>query len=111
MRPAQAFATVLARYGQEVEICRNGGQAVSCRAFVQPLLERQGTQRTPTVLGTVCRDRWLYLGDPAQGLDDLAGGWVAWKGKKLDVLRAQPIYVGGELSHWWAVLGLREESA
>ena len=112
MSAAEAFGTVLARYGQSVSVHRDGqAEGTACRAFVQPILERTEAQECPTVLGTVCTDRWLYLGDPAVSLEDLGSGYVRWGTRKLEVLRAQPIYVGAELSHWWAVLKLREEEA
>ena len=111
MRPAEAFSTVLAKYGQEVTVYRSGqADGAVCRAFLQPILERQGRQDVPTVLGTVCRDRWLYLGDPLIPVDDLDDGYVRWKGENFDVVRVQPIYVGDVLSHWWAVLKLRDEA-
>ena len=109
MNAAEAFGVVLVRYGQSVGVCRDE-RTVLCRAFLQPILERKGRQTTPTVLGEVCRDRWLYLGDPAVSPQNLGDGYILWKGKKFEVVKAQPIYVGNVLSHWWAVLKARDEA-
>ena len=108
MRAATAFGLVLERYGQDVVLHHGQGTEVPCRAFLQPVLERSGPQEEPTVLGTVCTDRWLYLGDPAVPLDHMEDGWLQWNGKELEVLRCQPIEVGGQCSHWWAILKERE---
>lgn len=106
-----AFSDILARYGQQVTVYRSGeAQGTVCRAFLQPILERQGRQDVPTALGTICRGRWLYLGDPLIPLDRLEDGCVQWKGQRFEVVRVQPIYVGETLSHWWAVLKLRDEA-
>ena len=104
-----AWKTILARHGQRAKVCRAGGE-VPVRAFVQPVLEKgaDAAQCLPTPLGAARQDRWLYLGDPAVSLEGLGDGWVEWNGMKFDVQAAQPVYVGSQLSHWWALMTVRD---
>ena len=102
---AAAFEGILEKYGETVEVCYDGGAAgVACRAFVQPLLDRraEGWQEEPTPLGIVRRDHWLYLGAPGVPLEGAQA--LRWRGKPLEIMRAQPVGAGGVTSHWWAVL-------
>lgn len=94
--------SLMERYGQEVEVVR-GEEYVSTRAFLQPILSKRedAHQYLPTPLGLRREDSFLYL-----GMEELTAGQdrVGWNGQKFCVQTAQPIYVGSELSHWWAVL-------
>ena len=102
------FARLLDRYGQRVrQIPGDGTEAREARAFVQPLRERR-EEMDPSPLGVGRKDRFLYLGEPGATLDGLAGGYVEWNGRTLRVMNGQGIYVGGRLSHWWAVLTARD---
>ena len=98
--------SLLEQYGQRVTVC-TAGRETACRAFLQPIRERV-RQKLPTPLGRARQDQWLYLGGPAVPLDGPPGGTVAWNGLRFDVRTAQPIYVGDRLSHWWAVLTVRD---
>lgn len=102
------FAGLLEQYGQSVEVHRQGETAgVLCQAFVQPVLEKK-EQELPGPLGRVRQDRWLYLGDAKVPLDGMEDGYVLWQGREYEVLSAQPVYLGGELNHWWGLLRRRE---
>lgn len=98
---------LLNRYGQEVTL-RNGGKAVTVRAFVQPILEQSKSQQTPSLLGLERQDRLRYLGpaDCPLDLDTL----VERQGTQYRVLAA---HLAGEgiCPHWWAVLIPGEEAA
>ena len=98
----QTVDALLARYGQKVEVVRDGA-ARSARAFLQPILDRgrETRQFLPTPLGVRREDRFLCLGREELRADR---DQVRWLGGLYDVQTAQPIYVGGALSHWWAVL-------
>lgn len=103
------FQRILARYGQDVELCRAGGVARG-RAFLQPVLERREDwkQALPTPLGVVRRDRFLYLGEPGLALEGPGEGFLRCRGTAYEILACQAVWVGEELSHWWAVLRVRD---
>lgn len=96
---------ILARFGQEVTL-RRDGEDCSLRAFVQPALDRGRDQEAPTPLGLGRQDRFLYLGpsDCPLALDTL----VEWKGGEY---RVQSAHLMGEgiCPHWWAMLYPRDE--
>lgn len=96
--------SLIRRYGQEVEVHREG-EMIPSRAFLQPILDRrdQKQQKLPTALGLRREDRFLYLGQPQVELE--AGmSRVRWMDELYQVQTAHPIYIGKGLSHWWAVL-------
>ena len=100
---------LLARYGQAVAVeRRDTGETAAGRAFLQPILDRREDwkQRRPTPLGLARKDRFLYLGEP--GLPLSMGNKVTSLGVDYEVQAAQPIRVGENLSHWWAVLRVRD---
>ena len=77
------WAAILARFGQEVTLTETGAEAVSVRAFLQPILEKQ-PQLEPSPLGARREERWLYLGPPEQALT--AGETaVLWGGRGFTV--------------------------
>lgn len=97
------FAYILARYGQNVRVYTPGvPEGKALRAFFQPMRERGTVQTVPSPLGQVKQDRFLYLGPAQTALDE--NSRVEVDGELYRVDNAQPIYVGGRLSHWWAVL-------
>lgn len=102
------FARVAARYGQDVRVYTPGTpEGKALRAFVQPMRDRGTEQSVPSPLGQVKQDRLLYLGPPEPALDEnsrVEVGGECWR-----VRAAQPIYVGGVLTYWWAVLTHRAQ--
>lgn len=98
----QTVNSLMRRYGQSVEVLR-AGEITPARAFLQPMASREERQAMPTPLGVRREDQFLYLG---QAQVELKAGEsrVRWQGGVYQVRSAHPIYVGRELSHWWAVL-------
>lgn len=98
----QSVNSLMRRYGQRVEVLR-AGESTPARAFLQPITDKGEQQYLPTPLGLRREDRFLYLG---QAQVELKAGdsRVRWRGGIYQVQSAHPIYVGRELSHWWAVL-------
>ena len=110
MEFTDAFRAALEKYGQPVQIFPAEGAGTACRAFVQPLWEKKDRwQAVPTPLGAVCPDRWLYLGPPEMPLEGMEGGYLQMGARRFAVMRAQPVYLGGEVCHWRAVLAQWEE--
>ncbi len=112
MSPEGAFSAVLEQYGQSVSVHYGGGAAgIPCRAFLQPVRERKEAE-LPGPLGYVRQDRWLYLGGAETPLEGLGrDGYILWHGQKYEALRAQPVYVGEQVNHWWAILRPRDREA
>lgn len=95
---------LMKKYGQEVELVR-AGEAITVRAFLQPIIRQREEQQQylPTPLGLRREDSFLYLG-PAW-LELKAGrDRLRWRDQDFLVQTAQPICLGAEISHWWAVL-------
>jgi len=102
------FARILNRYGQDVRVYTKAApEGAALRAFIQPMREPGTEQSVPTPLGQVMQDRFLYLGPPEAALDVECR--VEAGGERFQVQAAHPIYVGGRLSHWWAVLTRRAQ--
>lgn len=99
------FARLLERYGEKV-LLRYGDERPdgAGRAFLQPVTERREDwrQETPTPLGVMKSDRFLYLGDPGMPLEGKTQ--IECRGRGYRVQAAQLIWAGREASHWWAVL-------
>nr|WP_325211337.1 hypothetical protein [uncultured Oscillibacter sp.] len=96
---------ILARYGQEVTVERDG-TAEAARAFLQPVRERNESGPEPSPIGGLDGRLWLYLGRTVLE----AGDYVAWNGRRFRVRSGRPHYVGGSLSHWRAVLERAKEA-
>lgn len=93
------WRSILARYGQNVTLRREGMEDQALRAFLQPVLDREREQRLPSPLGQRPEDRYLYLGPSGIPLE--AGrSQVEWKGRAFEV---QSAHLVGD-SHWWALL-------
>ena len=103
-----AFARILDRYGQTVEITRETGETVRARALVQPVRERRAAV-TPSPLGTGRRDCFLCLGEPGVPLSET--DCVQWNGRSFFVENAQAVRAGEQVSHWRAVLAARDGEA
>lgn len=102
------FERILAAYGQTVTVFHEQEDARTVRAFLQG--SRDAGKAEPfavTALGTVDDRTWIYLGtarvDP--------GDTVAFEGESFTVHNAQAVWVGDEISHWWAALTPQKEAA
>lgn len=107
-----SFERILERYGQKVDVYYGESRVgVPARAFLQPVLERREDwkQEVPSPLGMARQDRFLYMGEAGVPLDGIGEGFLMCRGVRYEVQAAQAVYVGKELSHWWAVLRIRDE--
>lgn len=99
--------SVLARYGQDVTV-ETAEDAVSARAFLQPLTERrEQVPGTMTDLGWNDDRLWLYLGQAAVS----EGDTVTDGRMRFQVRSSRAYYIGEELTHWWASLEREKEAA
>ena len=109
---AQEFAGILARYGQDATVyTREAPEGIALRAFFQPVSDRSTAQSVPGPMGRVMQDRFVYLGPPETVLDCDGVCRVEVRGEVYRPQSVQGVYVGGQLSHWWAVLTRRAEEA
>lgn len=98
----ETFDTILRARGKGVCL-RPETDRTEVRAFVQMLCPQQtSAPETPTALGTADLRRWLYIGLKEQALQ--AGDTVRFDGADYVAQNAAAVYVGGEKSHWWAIL-------
>lgn len=103
------FDRILLRYGRDMTVYDRAAQNTQVRAFFQPVRDRGTEQSVPSPLGQVKQDRFLYLGPAERPLDEECRVEVEHEVYRVET--AQPIYVGGSVSHWWAVLTHRAKEA
>lgn len=103
----RTVAWILGRCGDAVSLV-DGAVVQSTRAVVQPIQQTTTEMRLPTAVGQMDEGRYLYLGPPQFPLE-ARRHTVVWKGATYAVQSAHPIYVGGDISHWWAVLVGKKE--
>lgn len=104
-----AFACILARYGRDVTVYSEQSPAgVGVKAFFQPMREKGTEQSVPSPLGEVLCDRFVYIGPPDTRLECADTCRMAVDGEIYRPQMVQPVYVGGVLSHWWAVFTRKE---
>jgi hypothetical protein len=107
-----AFETLAEEYGQTV-VCydRDGQTTGEGNAFFQPITQQQW-QKSAGALGAYRTDRFLCLAPVGLDLGRPGdGGWVERDGVRYQPIAVCPIYLGGEQTHWWAVLEPRGEAA
>ena len=80
---------------------------VALKAFFQPVRDKGTAKAVPTPLGWVMRDAFTYIG-PAQVSLDSCNCRLEADGMWYGMKQAQPVYAGGQLTHWWAVFERRE---
>lgn len=106
------FSRVLSRWGKLVTLYRPGSETGEVgRAIIQPVPERRerGGQFVPTPLGLMRAECFLYLGDAALSLEDCDGGYLLCAGTAYGISSAQAVPLGEGMSHWRAVLTIRDE--
>lgn len=99
----------LARFGRRMTLyTKQHPEGVVVMAMLQPVRDRGTAKAVPTPLGWEIQDRFTYIGPAWVSLEDgccrlEADGVWYW------MRTAQPVYVGGQLTHWWAVFDRREQ--
>lgn len=98
----------LERLGRKVTLyTAQNPDGVEVKACFQPMRERGTAKAVPTPLGWVVQDKFTYIG-PAQVRLDGGDCRLEADGVCYRMRTAQPVYAGGELTHWWAVFDRRE---
>ena len=94
---------VLRRLGRAVTVENPGEEPCVVQALIQPIRDKGEDQSSPTPLGILRKDRFLYLGQAHVPLRD--GGSVAEDEARYQVVSAHPIRSGGQdPAYWWAIL-------
>ncbi len=95
---------LMERYGQSVTVRLPGqDEPLERKAFLQPLRKnREELPFSPTPLGAVSRQRWLYIGRGGEPL--VPGGTVSWQGRTLAVQEVQLIPFASEPLYCRAIL-------
>ena len=99
------FHQALRRYGAAVSAL-HGGESRTLRGFIQPLTGERELPQTGSELGLAEERLWRWLGEGPLEVGDA----VVWQETVFFVRAAEPIYLGGTLTHWWAALELSQEA-
>lgn len=100
----QAFA----RYAMEVTVEHRGGKKCA-RAFVQSVRREGGDEPfAVTPVGAVEQRVWRYLGAAETPVE--MGDRVCREDQRFIVRNAMPVYAGGEIVYYWAMLHPEEET-
>ena len=98
----ESFDYILERNGKAVTVETETGSA-TVHAFVQMIQKKEtDAPEKDGNFGASDLRRWLYIGPKEQVLQ--AGDRIRFDGEQYTVQNAAAIYVGGEKSHWWAML-------
>ena len=104
----ERFAQILRMYGEPVLLFHDA-QQIEVQAFIQRI--RRKDPEPPikeSPLGAEDLRRWLYIGPREQAIQE---GDIIQRGDMRDMVQnAAAAYVGGELSHWWAILCKEREA-
>ena len=105
------FAALIDAYGVEAALV-HGGISEEMRAFINPILTNRSdkTWSAVTPLGERNKARYYCFCPPQAGLDAAKDAYLIVDGKSYDFVRAEPYVVEGSVSHWEAVVKVREEN-
>ncbi len=99
---------ILSRYGQEIEILREGDEPRKAKAFFQAITDQgKASPYGVTSLGTVDDRLWKCITRTELADGDL----VSCRGRLFRVRNCAAVYLGRELSHWWGILAQEREAA
>ncbi len=82
-------------------------EGVSVKVMLQPVRDRGTAKSVPTPLGWEIQDRLTYIGPAQVSLE--SGCRLEADGVCYRMCTAQPVYAGGQLTHWWAVFDRKEQ--
>ena len=98
----------LARFGRAMPLyTKQHPEGVAVKAMFQPVRDRGTAKAVPTPLGWQVQDRFVYIG-PAQASLEEGECRLEVDGVRYRMRTAQPVYAGGQLSHWWAMFDRKE---
>lgn len=105
-----AFAGLIEAYGVEAALVR-GGVSEPIHVFINPILTNRSdkTWRAVTPLGERNKARYYCFCPPELDLSTAGEIYLIVDGKSYDFVRAEPYTVEGQVSHWEAVVKVREE--
>ncbi|MBE6957056.1 MAG: hypothetical protein E7450_06355 [Ruminococcaceae bacterium] len=93
----------LERYGRAVTVYTpQYPEGAVEKVMLQPERTRGTARAVPSPLGWKKQGRFIYLGPAHVPLEGKCG--LEAEGVRYSLRNARPVYAGGELTHWWAVL-------
>jgi len=99
---------ILARYGQDIEILREGDEPRKAKAFIQAVTDQgKASPYDVTSLGTVDDRLWRCI----TRVELADGDLVSCRDRLYRVQTSAAVYLGRELSHWWGILAQEREAA
>lgn len=106
MTMGERFARILAQFGQQV-VLRRDGTDITIWAFLQPVWEqREQAHETVTAIGAVDWRSWIYLGqEPLREGEELSDGT-----RRFSVRSCRPLSVGRERICYRAALRQAKEA-
>lgn len=99
-------SSILTSFGREITVAADG-KTQSFRGIISPLNAKKTDSTRELLPAGLELDLRYYLICEASALSDgRPGKKIAADGAEYELLRAEPVYFGSELSHWEAVLRL-----
>lgn len=103
------FLPVLQCCGKSVTLVRANQESREEGLALIQARALSGRQFIPSPLGVERCESFLYLGEAGLSLDGMEEGYLICDGVSYGIESAQAVYIGKELSHWRAVLRMRDE--
>lgn len=107
------YFAAAARQGMDLVVTGAGNTAGrEVRGYISPIDAADPEKfHKNTRPGRVNGEKYLLIAEPAAIVQGEMGLTVTAAGKVYEVLRAEPVYVGGRLGHWEGVLRLKGGAA
>lgn len=105
-----SVSNIFSRYGNDMNIYINEGEAIPVKAFIQPLRykNKMYIDYDRTELGIKDNSLFLYMGPATPDITGVATGTViSFDGKMYTVKRADKIGIDEKTAYIWGILTLR----
>jgi len=108
----EAIFRLAEKYGETCTVYYDeGSEGTKVSAFIEPIMDRRSTRvwREMTEVGEIPGMRYLYVGPPDLPLK--AGSRIVSGERNYEVIWAESFKIKNAVTHWEAVLRLREVPA
>lgn len=101
---SESVGSIIRKYGQDLFLVSPNGERRQVIAFFQPFTTRNKRfyEDEQTPLGGVAIGRYLYIGPPSA--DPMEYDHIICGNKRYITATSEPVSMGGEYTHVWAVL-------